>query len=167
MVRKPNFWRSMWRVRPSASFNVKTAVEKLVTEHTMFASSDIFSELYIQEYGYWAEGMPLNRYRRLLERYGAEGYLDREAPMTVERLGQRDIRDIGESLEVVSTETSMTASWECSRCMTCVRGCPERALSFDEDTFRIDTGRCLGTACQRCRENCPEHVYDYSAFRIS
>ncbi len=152
---------------PSLIDGLNALREKLVTEHTMFASSDIFSELYIQEYGYWAEGMPLNRYRRLLERYGAEGYLDREAPMTVERLGQRDIRDIGESLEVVSTETSMTASWECSRCMTCVRGCPERALSFDEDTFRIDTGRCLGIACQRCRENCPEHVYDYSAFRIS
>jgi Fe-S-cluster-containing hydrogenase component 2 len=51
--------------------------------------------------------------------------------------------------------------------MTCVKGCPEGALSFDEGTFTIDTGRCLGTACPRCRENCPERVYDYSAFRLS
>ena len=110
--------------------------------------------------------MPLNRYRRTLERYGAEGYLDREAPMTIEKPYSGDIRDIGESLEVVHTETSMTASWKCSGCMTCVKGCPEGALSLDEGTFTIDTGRCLGTACQRCRENCPERVYDYSAFRL-
>ena len=132
----------------------------------MFASSDIFSELYIQEFGYWTEGMPLNRYRRLLERYGADGYLDREAPMTIERISGKDIRDTGDSLEVVHTETSMTASWVCSQCMTCVKGCPEHALGFDDGMFTIDTGRCLGTACQRCRENCPQHVYDYSAFRI-
>ena len=47
-----------------------------------------------------------------------------------------------------------------------LEGCPEHALSFDDGTFRIDTGKCLGTACQRCKENCPQHVYDYSAFEI-
>ena len=152
---------------PSMLDGLNRLRDKLVTEHTMFASSDVFSELYVLEYGYWTEGMPLNRYRRTLERYGAEGYLDREAPMTVEKPYSGDIRDIGESLEVVHTETSMTASWKCSGCMTCVKGCPEGALSFGDGTFTIDTGRCLGTACQRCRENCPERVYDYSAFRLS
>ncbi|MBR5999330.1 MAG: methylamine methyltransferase corrinoid protein reductive activase [Candidatus Methanomethylophilaceae archaeon] len=151
---------------PSILEGLNALREKLVTDHTMFASSDIFSELYIQEFGYWTEGMPLNRYRRLLERYGADGYLDREAPMTIERISGKDIRDTGDSLEVVHTETSMTASWVCSQCMTCVKGCPEHALGFDDGMFTIDTGRCLGTACQRCRENCPQHVYDYSAFRI-
>lgn len=141
--------------------------DRLVTEHTMFASSDVFSELYVLEFGYWTEGMPLNRYRRTLERYGAEGYLDRDVPMTVERVSDRDIRDIGESLEVVHTETVMKASWDCGRCMTCVKGCPEQALGFEDGIFAIDTGRCLGTACQRCAENCPGRVYDYSAFSIN
>ena len=102
------------------------------SEHTMFASSDIFSELYIQEYGYWAEGMPLDRYRRTLERLGAEGYLDRAAEMTVERVSQRDIRDVGESLSVIRTGTRMAASWDCSRCMKCVNGDAEyRAVYID------------------------------------
>ena len=151
---------------PSILPKLNSLRDKLVTDHTMFASSDIFSELYLQEFGYWTQGMPLNRYRRLLERYGAEGYLDRQEPITIEKPYSRDIRDIGESLEVVRTETAMHTSWDCSQCMTCVRGCPEAALSFDEGEFRIDTGRCLGTACQRCVENCPEHVYKYSDFRI-
>ncbi len=60
----------------------------------------------------------------------------------------------------------MQASWDCSQCGTCVKGCPEEALSLDDGTFTIDTGRCLGTACQRCVENCPEHRYVYSAFDI-
>lgn len=140
--------------------------DKLVTEHTMFASSDIFSELYLQEFGYWSEGMPLNRYRRVLERNGVEGYLDRCAPVEIERVSDGDIREIGESLDVVQTETYMGASWECSGCGTCVRGCPEKALSMDDGGFTIDTGRCLGTACQRCVENCPSHVYRYTAFAL-
>ena len=152
---------------PSILKGLNELRDKLVTQHTMFASSDIFSELYLQEFGYWTQGMPLNRYRRLLERYGAEGYLDRQEPITIEKPYSGDIRDIGESLEVVHTETRMRASWDCSQCGTCVKGCPEEALSLDDGTFSIDTGRCLGTACQRCVENCPEHKYVYSAFDIA
>lgn len=57
---------------------------------------------------------------------------------------------------VADCGTSMHASWECSGCMTYVRSCPEDALVFEDGMFRIDTGRCLGTACCRCQEGCPE-----------
>lgn len=140
--------------------------EKLLTDHTMFAASDIFRDLYTYEYGYWSEGMPLTRYRRGLERYGVEGYLDEQEPPKVDRLYDRDIHDIGESIETLDISPVMTASWSCSGCGTCVRGCPEKALELENGTFTIRTGYCLGTACQRCQENCPEHKYDYSAFRI-
>ena len=52
--------------------------------------------------------------------------------------------------------------------MKCVRECPEKALTFDEDEeiFMINTGRCLGTACNRCQDNCPEKCFDYSKFTI-
>ena len=61
---------------------------------------------------------------------------------------------------VADCGTSMHASWECSGCMTCVRSCPEDALVFEDGMFRIDTGRCLGTACCRCQEGCPEKIFD-------
>ena len=140
--------------------------EKLVTRHTMFASSDVFSDLYVHEYGYWNDGMPLRRYRRTLERYGLEGYLDRNVPMKIERVCDRDIRDIGESLTMMDLDTSMHASWDCSRCMQCVNGCPEKALSFEDGVFTVKTGNCLGTACRRCESNCKDAVFNYSLFRM-
>ena len=141
--------------------------DRLLTDHTMFVSSDIFRDLYTYEYGYWAEGMPLSRYRRALERYGVDGYLDQKEPPRVDRLYERDIREIGESLSALDISPVMTASWSCSRCGKCVKECPEKALSMDDGTFSIRTGYCLGTACQRCQEICPQHSYDYSAYRLS
>ncbi|MBO4502675.1 MAG: methylamine methyltransferase corrinoid protein reductive activase [Candidatus Methanomethylophilus sp.] len=137
---------------------------KLLTNHTMFASCDVFRDLYTYEYGYWAENMPLTRYRRALERYGVDGYLDPGSEPTVDRLYERDIRDIGESLEALDLSPVMTASWECSRCGKCIRECPERALAMENGKFIIRTGYCLGTACQRCQENCPDKKYRYSDF---
>lgn len=137
---------------------------KLLTEHTMFASSDVFSDLYLYEFGYWNDGMPIGRYRRALERYGFGDYLDVSGDFAIEKRCERDIREIGEKLEIVDTGTSMSASWGCSKCMKCVDGCPEKALSFDDKTFTVLTERCLGTACRKCEENCPESKFRYSAF---
>ena len=140
--------------------------DKLVTKHIMFASSDIFSELYVQEYAYWNDGMPLRRYRRILINYDAEGYLDEKTEIRSLVSHERDIMDIGESLKIIDLTYSMSHSHDCSRCMKCVRECPEKALSFEDETFFINTGRCLGTACNRCQANCPDKCFDYSAFTI-
>ena len=141
--------------------------KKLVTDHIMFASCDTFRDLYTYEFGYWNDGMPLNRYRRAMERYGVEGYLDRQTPTDVTRVCDTDIREVGESLDILDISPLMSSSWDCSGCEKCVRGCPEKALSYSEGTFTIRTGHCLGTSCQRCQENCPEHKFDYSAFKMN
>ena len=152
---------------PSMLDDLNKLRDKLVTKHVMFASSDIFSELYVQEYAYWSDGMPLNRYRRILINYDVEGYLDEKPPIKNLTSNERDITDIGESLKIVDLNYSMTESHECSECMTCVKGCPEHALSFEDGVFSINTGRCLGTACNRCQENCPEKCFKYSSFVLS
>jgi len=141
--------------------------KKLVTDHIMFASCDTFRDLYTYEFGYWNDGMPLSRYRHALERYGVEGYLDRETPTTIKKLYETDIHDMGESLDILDISPLMVSSWECSHCEKCVRGCPEKALSYSDGKFSIRTGHCLGTSCQRCQENCPEHKFDYSSFKMS
>ncbi len=140
--------------------------QKLVTDHIMFASSDTFSDLYTYEYGYWNDGMPLRRYRRGLERYGVEDYLDTVTDTVITKPYDKDIRDIGESLEMLDLSPIMRSTWDCSRCMDCVRGCPEKALSFKGGEFFIRTGYCLGSNCQRCQENCPDKKFDYSSFRL-
>ncbi len=139
---------------------------RLLTEHTMFASSDVFRDLYVMELGYWTGGMPLGRYRRLLESLGLGGYLDMRADASVEKTCQRDIRDIGESLDMIDTGVTLSGGWECSGCMRCVEGCPEGALSSSDGRFVVDTGRCLGTACLRCEENCPEKAFTYSCLGL-
>ncbi|MBO6084431.1 MAG: DUF4445 domain-containing protein, partial [Candidatus Methanomethylophilaceae archaeon] len=154
-------------LKPEMIGDLNALRDKLVTKHVMFASSDIFSELYVQEYAFWNDGMPLNRYRRVLERYGAEGYLDRTKEHVLVKPHERDIGDIGESLDIVDLGTSMSMSHDCSQCMLCVRSCPEHALSFGDGVFTVNTGKCLGTACGRCQENCPQHVFRYSAFRLN
>ena len=153
---------------PSKIDDLNKLREKLVTKHVMFASSDIFSELYVQEYAYWNDGMPLRRYRRILENYDAAGYLDDKTEIVNLQAHERDIMDIGESLQIIDLKYSMSEKHDCSRCMKCVRECPEKALSFDEDDeiFTINTGRCLGTACNRCQDNCPEKCFDYSKFTM-
>ena len=140
---------------------------KLVTDHIMFASCDTFRDLYTYEFGYWNDGMPLNRYRRGLERYGVEGYLDRETPTDITRLYETDIHDMGESLDILDLSPVMISTWDCSGCMRCVKGCPEKALSFEDGRFSIRTGYCLGTSCQRCTENCPERKFDYASFGMA
>lgn len=151
---------------PSKLEELNKLREKLVTKHIMFASSDIFSELYVQEYAYWNDGMPLRRYRRILDNYGIEGYFDDLTEIKDMVSLSRDIVDIGESLEIIDLKYSMSEKHECSECMTCVGGCPEKALSFEDGVFSINTGRCLGTACNRCQDNCPEKCFDYSRFTI-
>ena len=153
---------------PSMLDELNKLRDKLVTKHVMFASSDIFSELYVQEFAYWNDGMPLNRYRRILSNfYDVEGYLDDKTEITDLQSHERDIVDIGESISIIDLNYSMTHSQDCSECMTCVKGCPEHALTFQDGVFSINTGRCLGTACNRCHENCPEKTFDYSAFIVS
>ena len=137
---------------------------RLRAKHVMFASSDIFSQLYVNEIGMWSEGMPDNRYRSILDGLGLCGYLDDIAQPVVEKVCRNDIRDIGSSMGVIDPSISIRGSWECSRCGRCIDGCPEGALTLQGDTFRINTGRCLGTACLRCEQNCPERKFKQSSF---
>jgi hypothetical protein len=58
------------------------------------------------------------------------------------------------------------ATIQCSGCDTCVQGCPEEALSRENESFRINTARCLGTACRRCEERCPEKKFSISDFKL-
>ena len=140
--------------------------KKLLAEHVMFASSDVFRDLYVNELAYWTEGMPPDRYRRTLADLGLDGYLDEISDSDVVKTSDRDIDDIGESFEMFDLQTSLAGEWDCSGCMACVRNCPEKALTKNGRKFAINAGRCLGTACARCRDNCPDKVFDWSRLSV-
>jgi len=138
----------------------------MVAHHIMFASSRTFSDLYVLELAYWTEGMPLERYNHGLASLGMSTSGPQNVTTTVERWRQKDIWEVGESLTIIDPGVKLTGTWECSYCHECALACPENALALDGRTFVVDAGRCLGTACRRCEEACPQKVFDYSALTM-
>ena len=140
--------------------------KELLAHHIMFASSLTFSDLYVQELAYWTEGMPRDRYLKNLDCLDIRVPVARSNPPTIDRLRRTDIWDVGASVQIIDSAARMTGSWDCSRCLRCVRACPEGALSIVNDGFVIDTGRCLGTACRRCEEACPQGTLSFSLMEL-
>lgn len=137
--------------------------EGLLAHHIMFASSATFSDLYVQELAYWTEGMPWETYLRNLAVLGINAPSDQhEHEPSIERRGRTDIWEIGTSLKVIEPAVHLSGTWECDRCLRCIRDCPEEALLFRDDRFIVDAGRCLGTACRRCEDACPKRLFSYA-----
>ncbi|WP_243684900.1 hypothetical protein [Methanosarcina barkeri] len=132
----------------------------------MFASSPTFAAIYVQEIALWNEGMPLEKYNANLERSGIQPIPNELPECIIERKYERDIHELGKCLEIMESKLDFTATIKCSGCDTCVKGCPEEALSRECESFRINTARCLGTACRRCEERCPEKMFSISNFKL-
>ena len=84
----------------------------------------------------------------------------------ITKLYQRDIADLGENdLNTVDIENTLSAKFDrCIYCMECVDSCPENALSFEKDEFKLRTDLCSGLGCLRCAGNCKEHAFKYEEF---
>ncbi|RXA19463.1 methylamine methyltransferase corrinoid protein reductive activase [Methanosarcina sp. MSH10X1] len=142
---------------------IKTSI---LANHIMFASSPIFAAIYVQEIALWNEGMPLEKYNANLERSGIQPIPQKLQESIIERRCERDILEPGESLEIMECRWNFFATIQCSGCDACVKGCPEEALSREYESFKINTEKCLGTACRRCEERCPEEKFSISNFKL-
>ncbi len=140
--------------------------KSILADHIMFASSPTFAAIYIQEIALWNEGMPLEKYNANLERSGIQPIPQKLQESIIERKYERDIRELGKSLEIMEPKWSFFATIQCSGCNTCVQGCSEEALARENESFRINTARCLGTACRRCEQRCPEKKFSINNFKL-
>lgn len=140
--------------------------KSILSNHIMFASSPTFAAIYIQEIALWNEGMPLEKYNANLERSGIQPIPNKLPESIIERKYERDIRELGKSLEITESKWGFTATIQCGGCDTCLKECPEEALSREYENFKINTERCLGTACRRCEEMCPEKEFSISDFKL-
>jgi ferredoxin len=136
----------------------------------MFATDKVFEEIYIQELGYWEEGMTMETYNRNLRTAGIQELPAPRGTPNVHRMVIRDIPVLGvlglPLFEDVGTE--LTAEFEgCTLCYNCVDACPEDALLFRDRTAVVLTKNCLGTACGRCQLKCPEKVFKYGELKVS
>jgi len=151
---------------PDYLLDLNEMKKSILANHIMFASSPTFAAIYIQEIALWNEGMPLEKYNANLERSGIQPIPQKLQESIIERKCERDIREPGKSLEIMESNWGFITTIQCSGCDTCVKGCPEEALSREYESFKINTEKCLGTACRRCEERCPEKKFLISDFKL-
>jgi methylamine methyltransferase corrinoid activation protein len=140
--------------------------KSILTNHIMFASSPTFAAIYIQEIALWNEGMPLEKYNVNLKKLGIQPIPQKLQENIIEKKCERDILELGKSLEIIEPKWSFFTTIQCSGCDICVQGCSEEALAREKENFRINTARCLGTACRRCEERCPEKKFSINNFKL-
>ncbi len=156
--------------RPELLDELQGIADSIRSNHVMFATDKVFEEIYIQELGYWEEGMTMETYNRNLRTAGIQELPKPKGVPNVHRIVVRDIPVLGDLglhlFEDIGTE--LTAEFEgCTLCYNCVEECPEDALLFRDRTAVVLTKNCLGTACGRCQLKCPEKVFKYGELRIS
>ncbi len=141
--------------------------KQLRADHVMFATSEVFKNLYSVEYSVWCTSMPMSMYNDMLDMYSLP-HIPIEfdvSQVKVERQAIRDLPDTEEcKVKIVKSGTLLTGVVEgCIGCRKCVKECPEKALSIDAEGVSdhratIQSDRCAGTACRRCERACPKKV---------
>ena len=147
--------------------SLREFAKQLRADHVMFATSEFFKNLYSVEYSLWCTSMPMAMYNDMLDMYNMKHIP--VAPDTsnvkVERFAKRDLPDTEEcKVRIIKSGTILSGVVEgCIGCKSCVRECPERALTIRPEgaasfVAEIQSDRCAGTACRRCEQACPKKV---------
>lgn len=147
--------------------SLREFAKQLRADHVMFATSEVFKNLYSIEYSVWCTGMPMSMFNEMLDMYSMK-HIPTEADtskVVVERQAKRDLPDTEEcKVKIIKSGTVLSGIVEgCIGCKTCMRACPEKALTIISEgasAFRaeIQSDRCAGTACRRCELACPKKV---------
>lgn len=147
--------------------SLREFAKQLRADHVMFATSEVFKNLYSIEYSVWCTGMPMSMFNEMLDMYSMK-HIPTEADtskVVVERQAKRDLPDTEEcKVKIIKSGTVLSGIVEgCIGCKTCMRACPEKALTIIPEgasAFRaeIQSDRCAGTACRRCELACPKKV---------
>jgi ferredoxin len=133
----------------------------------MLASSKTFEKIYSLELSIHEEGMPFWMYNQWLEKYGFQTIPSKEINPKIHRIFERDIAELGTNgLTVVEIGLTLEAKFEgCTKCLTCIKTCPEDAITLvDDGRIILRTDKCAGLGCQKCVLECPEKVFDYGKF---
>lgn len=140
---------------------------QLRADHVMFATSEVFKNLYSIEYSVWCTGMPMSMYNDMLDMYGMKHIpTDADAShVSVDRRTERDLPDTEKcKVRIIGCGTILSGIVDrCIGCRRCERECPEKALTIvpaGASGYRaeIDSSGCGGTACRRCERVCPGKV---------
>jgi methylamine methyltransferase corrinoid protein reductive activase len=150
-----------------AIWRMKRIADDLRQHHCMFAESKVFEKVYILELSYWTEGMPLDQYKKYMEKFGLPSLKEVTTIPEVIKTVEKDIPDLGVmGLEIIPDigQRKKILFEDCIGCMSCIEECPENALYLEEtgENFQItiDLALCDGVACRRCETVCSEKAFD-------
>lgn len=151
----------------NSALETMTILANHLKEHyCLFASSKIFKNLYLLEYSFWTEGMPMNLYRDMLRKYHLADLPPVSGSPRVVRMVERDIDDLGQMGLVILDDIGIemhTGFSGCTECNRCITDCPENAIVLNDKlsglSFTLNPSRCLGITCRRCERVCPEKIF--------
>ena len=140
--------------------------DKIESNHIMLATSEIFEKIYSLELAIYDQGMPFWMYNQWLQKYGIQEIPNIKTNPKITKLYQRDIADLGKNdLKTVDISNTLSTTFNnCIYCMECVNNCPENALTFEDNKFKLRTDLCSGLGCLRCSSHCSKNAFKYEKF---
>ncbi|MDR2623900.1 MAG: methylamine methyltransferase corrinoid protein reductive activase [Methanobrevibacter sp.] len=154
-------------LNPTILDELQEIADKMRSNHIMLAISETFEKIYSLELSIYEEGMPFWMYNQWLEKYGFQKIPQVETDPKIHRIFERDIYDLGiNGLSIVEVGLRLEAQFaNCTKCLICIKNCPESAISMEKDgKIILRADKCAGLGCQKCVLVCPEKVFDYGKF---
>jgi len=153
---------------------MQEVADSIAAKHIMFATSQIFEILYVNEFSFWTEGMPFEKYNMMIKKSGLMPLPPISRPKLMEKAVKSDIPVLGHKGLKILEHVGVYLVGEfpgCTGCRTCESKCPEKALKIldAEDggfIINISTELCLGTACKKCEKVCEQKVYRFRDLRL-
>lgn len=148
--------------------------KELRADHVMFATSEMFKNLYSIEYSIWCTGLPADQYNDMLNIYGIRHICEPAPKVEVRRMVRTDLPDT-EGREVFILDDCGTTLEGilpgCRFCRRCEDTCPEHALFLvrknGSTVANIRTDLCGGSSCMRCVRICPDRVMKHDLLSIA
>jgi len=154
---------------PEMNDRLQEIARSIRSNHVMFATDEIFEFVYIQELGYWQEGMPMDAYNMMLSTSDIQEFPTKINKAEVRKIVERDIPVLGEKGLHILRDIGVTIRGrfdDCIGCGKCIEECPEDAMKLLEESgeyeITVASDLCLGTACLRCERICPKKALKFS-----
>lgn len=153
-------------LNPAILDKLQEMADEMRGKHIALATSKIFEKIYSLELSMVEQGMQFWMYNDWLARYGYQNLPPRVSNPEIHRIFEKDIPELGEyGLKIVNIGSILHAKIQgCSSCQSCMKNCPEEAITIENGQAEIRTELCSGMACMRCELYCPEKVFKYGEF---
>ena len=147
---------------------LREMTKMLKAKHVMFASSNVFKDIYSVEISLWSYGMPMSAYNEMMDVYEIPHVPD-PVKSKAERKSATDLPELrGKKVAILTNSgVEITGTVQgCISCQKCVKECPESAIQVKKAVVTINSERCMGTACKRCELICPDMVLKIKDLKI-